>query len=406
MKILVVSNRYPPAVVGGYEVECAHVVSHLRTRHDVYVLTSDVRPHPDGPEPGVRRGLRLFTAGTKAESLRAPAAARPAADLMRATLRGFRPDLAFVWNGAGIPHAALRVLDAEPIPLAYRICEHWFGRLYTGDLFLRHLLGDDDGVRWAWAQYCRAVNRLPGLRLEFAARRPVGVLWNSEYMKSTVPVPAVYDAVLEEVLLPVTPRVDALDGIPRDPDPEPSIICVGRVSPEKGPDVVATAQGLLASDGLAVRVRFAGPIDPGTRSEVEGIAAAAGASDRIEFLGPLDEPALKAAMGRASLTVIASVWDEPAPMTALEAARARLPIVASRVGGIPEVLRDGQDALFFERADAAGCARAVAETLRDPAAAASRVQSAYGRAREFTFPRYLEATDAFLAAAASLPVAS
>ena len=224
---------------------------------------------------------------------------------MRATLRGFRPDLAFVWNGAGIPHAALRVLDAEPIPLAYRICEHWFGRLYTGDLFLRHLLGDDDGVRWAWAQCCRAVNRLPGLRLEFAARRPVGVLWNSEYMKSTVPVPAVYDAVLEEVLLPVTPRVDALDGIPRDPDPEPSIICVGRVSPEKGPDVVATAQGLLASDGLAVRVRFAGPIDPGTRSEVEGIAAAAGASDRIEFLGPLDEPALKAdhlcsAMGRRS----------------------------------------------------------------------------------------------------------
>ena len=52
MKILIVSNLYPPIAFGGYEVECAGVVERLREHHDVRVLTS--RPGgaevPDDPE--------------------------------------------------------------------------------------------------------------------------------------------------------------------------------------------------------------------------------------------------------------------------------------------------------------------------------------------------------------------
>src|ERR671936_2499776 len=103
MRILVVSNLYPPAVYGGYEVLCAETVKRLRERHEVVVLTSAAESAP--AEPGVVRELELLPPG-KGSILRAPIAALRAARATRRLIRSFQPDLVFVWNGAQIPQAA------------------------------------------------------------------------------------------------------------------------------------------------------------------------------------------------------------------------------------------------------------------------------------------------------------
>src|SRR2546429_1497517 len=98
MRVLIVSNLYPPVTFGGYEEECARVAEHLARRHDVLVLTSA----PDGEEvtaqPAVRREL-TFLPGDAAGSRRAPGAALRGAEAARRALQ-WRPELVYAWNCA------------------------------------------------------------------------------------------------------------------------------------------------------------------------------------------------------------------------------------------------------------------------------------------------------------------
>ena len=63
MRILVVTDRFPPAVHGGYEIECAGVVAHLRREHEVTVLTSSLDRRGIPVEPGVVRRLPFVEPG-------------------------------------------------------------------------------------------------------------------------------------------------------------------------------------------------------------------------------------------------------------------------------------------------------------------------------------------------------
>src|SRR5882724_10490392 len=107
MRILTVSNLYPPIVEGGYEARCAATVESLRETHEVLVLTS-MRGRESCPaDAGVLRELPFLNHG-KRSIIRAPIAAAKGIEVMRTAIADFKPDLIFVWNGSGIPHAALR----------------------------------------------------------------------------------------------------------------------------------------------------------------------------------------------------------------------------------------------------------------------------------------------------------
>ncbi len=392
LRLLVLSNLYPPAVRGGYEVECHGVVEHLRRGHDVTVVTST---EGDGDEPHVRR-LLPWSEDTRAGVLRAPLASLRATRVIAGVLDDVRPELVWVWNGAGVPYVALRDLHRSGIPVAYRVCEHWFGGIYDEDLLLRFVLGDAAG-HGAWAHVARAANRLPPLRVrtdEPAA--PTAISWNSRYLRDAVGVPPALRAVYEEIVHPVTAGADAMDGIPRKPADPPEVVFVGRLETQKGPDVAVRALAeLRGRHGLDARLVVVGG---GDETLVTATADELGVAAQVELTGPLRGAELHAWLSRASAWVIPSVWDEPAPNVCVEAALARVPAVAARVGGIPEMLHDEEHALLFERGDHAGCADQLARTLRGDGVA-ERTERAYARGRELAHGPYLAAMDAFLAAA-------
>ena len=149
MRILVISSHYPPAVTGGYERECAAAVGHLRREHEVVVLTSRRSRRLSPAEPNLRRVLSVLPGGWRG-SLMAPAVARRTAKLVEATIEEIDPDLIYFWNGAQLPLAAMVAASRSGVPLAYRVCEHWFAR--SADQFARHLAPGDRGLRFAWAQ--------------------------------------------------------------------------------------------------------------------------------------------------------------------------------------------------------------------------------------------------------------
>lgn len=390
-RILVLTNLYPPIAHGGYEVECEGVVDHLRERHEVLVLTSDKGREAAPAEPGVRRELPFLPRRRLTDAL-SPLHTLRGARVARRALADFRPDLIYVWNGAQLPQAAIRVLETCGAPVAYRVCEHWFGSLYRSryDPFMRGLAGG------RWRRAARAWNRLPGLGLDFGSISEVAVSWNSEALRSQVEPPPLLRPAFEQVRLPATRQGEELAGLERRPAPRPTVGYVGRISPEKGVDVALRALARLGGEGLEAEFEIAGGGAPEHLRELEALAASLGVAARVRFLGPLDIEALKDFYARIHALVVPSVWEEPAGLVLVEGALAGVPLVASRVGGIPEIVRDPEEALLVPPGDPEALAAALARTLGDLEESAARAGRAKERAQDFRIGPYLKAMDEFL----------
>lgn len=396
MRILFVSTYFPPVAMGGYEVECAGVAERLAERHDVSVLTSAARREEAGPEHDVRRELTLLSADARG-ALRAPAAALGAVGAARRAL-AWQPDLVYAWNCSSIPQAAVRVLADSGVPLAFRVCEHWFGGLFTIDQYLRELVPGERGPgRRAWAAACRAFNRLPALRLEPLAPVRAAISWNAVALERMVRTPAFVDPVLERVGHSVPRYGDLYAAVERVPAPAPEIAFLGRVTPYKGLGVAIEALALLREGAQPeARLVVIGPEDPDYGEQMRGLAQRLGVAGAVSWEGQRSPEQSAALLSRAHAMIVPSVWDEPFPLVTIEGALARVPLVASDVGGIGEGMHDEEHALLFGRGDAAGAAAALGRVLSDGAQTASRVERARARAEEFRIGPYLDAQERFV----------
>jgi glycosyltransferase involved in cell wall biosynthesis len=147
------------------------------------------------------------------------------------------------------------------------------------------------------------------------------------------------------------------------PSPDGPAVTVARLSPEKDVETLVRAAALVARDDPAFRLEVAGdgPCLPALRQVIAGL----GLGERVRLLGEVrDVPGL---LARASLFVLPSL-SEGISLTLLEAMARGLPAVATRVGGTPEVVLDGQTGLLVPPADPAALARAILRVRRDPAA--------------------------------------
>jgi glycosyltransferase involved in cell wall biosynthesis len=376
-RILVLSNLYPPAVIGGYEIECDTVVTHLRERHEVLVLTSNMDAAKAGPERGIARTLP-FLPHRRITKLLAPLQALRAARATRRALREFRPDVVYVWNGAMIPQVAIRIAQSAGLPVLFRVCEHWFGSLY-----------DDDSVTHALRRVGRVRTALPA-----------AVSWNSEALRRATPMPDTVAPTIERVTLPATLQGEHFIGLERRPTEEVTIGFIGRVAAYKGADVAVRATALLAEKhGIRARLLVAGTGYEEFLAELGELAAGLGIGERVELLGPRDTAGLAELLAGLHAVVVPSVWEEPAGLVAVEAALARVPVVASAVGGIPEIVGDEGEVLLCPPGDAEAFAAALAQTFADPEATAARVERAFERAQSHRVGPYLESMDSFLAEA-------
>lgn len=109
----------------------------------------------------------------------------------------------------------------------------------------------------------------------------------------------------------------------------------------------------------------AGPEETAAR----GLAGTLGLGDRIRFLGALEPDAVWAALNRFAVAVLSS-RSEGLPNTVLEAMIAARPVVATAVGDVPALLRDGVTGVLVPAGDADALGAAIGRILKDPALAA------------------------------------
>jgi starch synthase len=188
------------------------------------------------------------------------------------------------------------------------------------------------------------------------------------------------------------PKTDVLDRYGVDPG-RPAVIFVGRVTRQKGLPVLLRAAAAL--DPACQLVLCAGQADtPELAAEVDALVTAlrAARSGVVWIPGMLPKRAVVQLLSHATVFACPSLY-EPLGIVNLEAMACGTAVVASRVGGIPEVVSDGETGLLVPPGDPGALAGAVNALVADPARA--QLLGRAGRERavaEFGWERVARAT--------------
>lgn len=373
MKVAQVSTRFPPGP-GGVERHVAEVALRLGQRgHMVDVYTSDLlrefpweRLPPSVPREETRPFGRVRR--LRVNSLPGPLHYPFFRDLGAALARD-RPDVVHV-----------HTYGTHQVAVARR-----FGRR-TGTPFLLtahfHPIWSIEG---GWLRHrIRGFydRRLGGPIVRSAARVIVQTHEEERLLRSLgfpLPPVSIIPPGYTPLAAPAAPGTfRAKYGIPG-----PYVLFVGRLASNKGLPTLLDAFAPLARSQPDATLVIVGT-DGGRRGEVEARVGALGLTARVRLLGHVDEESLLADAYRdARMTVLPSEY-EAFGLVLLESLAQGTPVVASRVGGIPEFVEEGRAGLLARPGDAPAFAEAIRKLWEDGPLA--RSIGAYGR--DHVVPRY------------------
>ncbi|NEV62212.1 glycosyltransferase family 4 protein [Thiorhodococcus minor] len=154
------------------------------------------------------------------------------------------------------------------------------------------------------------------------------------------------------------------DAIAQSEQDDGYALYLGRLSSEKGVETLLSAHDRIA-DSVELRIAGTGPLEK----------ALHGAYPKAKYLGYLAGAALEDSIRRASVIVVPSEWLENCPMSILEAMAFGKPVIASEIGGIPELVANGETGLLFPAKDEAALREHLLTLMRNP-----DLRSRYGAA--------------------------
>ena len=148
----------------------------------------------------------------------------------------------------------------------------------------------------------------------------------------------------------------------------PTVLCIGTLHEVKGQAILIEACGLLTSRGVPMACHLVG--DGPDQPQLTRLAARVGIGDRVHFSGRLTQEEVRDALRTATVVAAPSVPTrsgrrEGIPVALMEAMASGVPVVASRISGIPELVEDGESGLLVEPRDAEGLANALERLLGD-----------------------------------------
>jgi glycosyltransferase involved in cell wall biosynthesis len=368
-----------------------HEIAHFSTQHP----ENDPSPWADYFTPYLEIGID----STLPVRQRALAAGRmfwnrEAARRFARLLRDFRPHLVHVHGiHRQISPSILAEAKRAGVPVTQTLHDHH--PVCPGDVLL---LGDReacDPPRCGHIDYLPCVlNRCVHRSLSRSALAATELFWRESVVR--------YESLVQAFISPsrhlaARVAVDAFRHTPIHVVPNAVPECIadghasagdtfvyaGRLAHEKGLPTLLHAAGLAR---VKLVIAGDGPLGPALR---------ASAPPNVDFVGRLGGDDIDALIRNCRAAVIPSECVENAPMAVLEAMMLGRPVVATRMGGIPEQIRDGIDGLLVQAGDAPGLARALRLLADSPELADRMGQAAGDRARELFAPR--RHTDALLA---------
>lgn len=363
MRILVLTNLYPPHYVGGYELRCAAITEALRQRgHEVRVLTSNhgLQGTQENTDPHVERSLRIH--GYYGHPWLGLSALKQLElhnnNTLQQALGSFLPDVVHVWCMGGLSKSLCLTLQRSGFPTVYDVSDHWILRSLTGDVWL-------DWWNRSKGSFASRIQRmlwtLCGVRQRCDAIAPTNpvrdIRFHRLYFTSArlreLTAQQGYDVMHGGVIhCPVDTQLFQGAPVTR---PLRNWLWVGRLAEDKG-ILTALRALLLIQNSVAGELHVYGKGDDAYVTMLKNFAAGNSLPVTWHSATPSEMPGVYRAHDALLFT---SEWEEPFALTPLEAMACGLPVIGTMTGGSRELFRHGQNALTYE----AGAATQLAECM-------------------------------------------
>ena len=357
MKILVVSNLFPPHYLGGYELLCKNVCDELSRRgHDICVLTSD---HTTGktqrgsnPSDGlsmthsypVDRSMKLyipFGAPPSISRWKRYRAGIHNKDAVNRIINMQNPDIVFVWSQLRLGLGAAYGATQKGLPVVYT---------FNDD----HIKGFST-PQWGWS--IRQAYRYIADCLIFPENTVAGL----ELSRST----AISRSTRDEIIgsnVDVSKTNIIYQGIPIEQFPLKEtagnvsspvrIIYAGQLHHYKGVHTILEAAVILRKEqSFPFTITIAGSGSSDYEAFLKDFTLQHNLEDCVSFAGKIARESMSDFYQKGDIFVFPSIWKEPFGLTHLEAMASGTPVISTTRGGPGEFLLDGENALTFEAED-------------------------------------------------------
>lgn len=375
MRILLLSNLYPPYVQGGAEILAGDVAARLEELgHEILVLTSSEGLSQPKQEEKVWRTLR-GAPPAHFDRHRPPwqqfdillnyyrryHCSSNAKELQR-MVETTRPDVLYVWEITGVGVISLlRVLPELNLPIVFHLGSYWL-------LYAQSPETEQSRLRLHRLKQC-LIGSLPPLR--WTSLIAVSTTVKQKYAQvgfDPERIEVIYNGIDTRFLtsLPTDNFREKIQGDIR-------LLFVGRLRVEKGLLVLLKALDLLMKE----RSQEDGEVPPlhlnifgtGDQVYVDELHAFLREKDLTQFVtfhGRISQDELIGYYDRSHIMLVPSLWQEPFGLVIAEAMARGLPVIASDVGGPAEILTPGVDGLLVKPGDEQALATAIRQLLENP----------------------------------------
>lgn len=406
MRILILSNFYPPTVRGGYELRCSETAAELARRgHEVAVLTSR---NGDQPATAVLHGVEV-SYGLHLEADPAPFKTavrfflyrtrheRENQATVQSILAHFRPDVVFVWGMWNVPRSVPFLVERLcPGRVVYHISDYWpmlpsAYRQYWEKLSGRRFTALPKKLIGQMALGLLPSADAPSLRFEYPTCVSLAV--KSHLVASGVPIAhatVLHSGVGVNRFKPPTDSTLLRDST--------RLVYAGRLTPDKGVHVAIDAVRHLWMKGRNdLHLDIIGDGDAAYIAHLKNQVNAGRTPLPVHFLGKFSKPQMPDMLADYDVLLFPSEWEEPFAGVVMEAMATGLVVVGTPTGGTAEILIHEETGLVFPAGDAIALASAIERLMDDPLLAQRLAEN--GRMavqKNFTRARMVDRFEAFL----------
>lgn len=375
MRVLFVTNLYPPHHLGGMELRCGETVNSLQARgHDCHVLTS--RHGLEGEpllEEGVTRALHLQADIYHYRPLdffvRRPRQESANLHALRRAIELFQPDVIFVWSlwllSRQVPFWAEQWLPGR---VAYAVAGYYLSEPDAHEAFWqpRPVRTWRDAVlapaRWAALRIVARDRKAHILALEHVA-------CVSEYVRRKLSDAGVLPHGARVIYNGIDPRPFVEAEARRLPHyGSLRLVYTGGLAEHKGVHTAIEAVGLLRQYGETrdVSLTLVGGGHPDYEAYLRQRVGSLGLEEHVTFFGRVPREDIAGILADHDVFLFTSTYDEPIARSVMEAMATGLAVIGTPVGGQAEMLEDGVNALVYPVDDALALAECILRLKSDP----------------------------------------
>jgi glycogen synthase len=404
MRILFLSNFFPPARPGGYTQWCHEVAERLGKRgHTIGVLTSrHERAKVSASEQSIYRLLHLegdltyyqplhfFTHWKKQHQENLV--------FLEQTVKDFAPDLIFVW-GMWALSKALPALAEQLLPgrVVYYLSDYW-----PSALDMHTAYWQSPAQRWPMQVTKRVLSKVAMSMLAKEGQSDLK-------LERVICVSARVRDLLVEAGWPIQHAsiihggtdIERFPGVrKRDyPSGRLKLLYAGQLVQHKGVHTAIEAMARLVNKrGInQITLTLVGSGHPNYEKFLHDLVERESLQAYVTFHGPVSKDKMPAMLQKFDVLIFPSIYEEPLARMTQEAMASSLVVVGTTTGGTKEILTDGETGLTFSPEDAGGLAEQIARLIADPELCRRLAQAGHQTVlQNFTIDRMVNEIEAYL----------